>query len=118
MILSPIGLPADESYVWPPLKDIDSVSGRPATKADIQVGRAGFLLQAQDGVSSGIPLRILIPQYAFHVDEESKEKTAVVIIQAEQLQGQQIVAAVDVETDQALVGFLREFELLGTVAPD
>ena len=118
LILSPIGFAADESFVWPPLKGIDSVSGRPATEADVQVGRAAFLLQAQDGVSSGTPLRILIPQYAFHVDEESNEKTAVIVIQAEELQGQQIVAAMDVESGHALVGLLREFEFLGAVAPN
>jgi len=118
LLLSAIVLAANDSQVWPPLSEFDAVSGRAATDADVRDGRAVFLLQAQNGVSTGKPLRIEIPQYAFHVDEETRESTAVVIIQAEELADQRIVGAIVVGSGQALVGLLQEFRLLGTVAPD
>ncbi len=103
--------------MWPSLSDFDSVSGRAATQADFQAGRAVFLLQAED-VSAGRPLDIEIPQYAYHVDEKAKERTAVVIIQAEELDDKRYAGAINIESGQLILGFLWEFELLGSRSPD
>lgn len=108
---------AEETIVWPSLDDVDSVSGRAATQADLDAGRAVFLLQSKD-VSEGIPIDIAIPQYAYHVDIDTNERTAVVIIQAEQLDDRRHAGAVNVKSGQLIVGFLWEFELLGSATPD
>ena len=104
--------------VWPSLEDVDSVSGRAATKADVQAGRAVFLLQSEGDVSAGTPLDIEIPQYAYHVDEETSERTAVVIIQAEEMADKSVVGALDVTSGQFIAALLSEFELLGSDAPE
>ena len=108
---------AEETIVWPSLGDVDSVSGRPATRADVEAGRAVFVLQSED-VSKGVPLDIAIPQYAYHVDADTSERTAVVIIQAEQLDDNHVAGARNVETGQFIAALLWEFELLGTDTPD
>lgn len=108
---------AEETIIWPSLCDVDSVSGRAASKADVQEGRAVFLLQAED-VSAGFPLDIAIPQYAYHIDSETNERSAVVIIQAEKLDDKSYAGALDIESGRYLVAFLWEFELIGTEAPD
>lgn len=59
LLLSAAVLAANDIQVWPPLSEFDAVSGRAATNADVQEGRAVFLLQAQNGVSAGKPLRIV-----------------------------------------------------------
>ena len=102
--------------MWPSLDDIDSVSGRAATKADIEAGRAVFLLQSED-VSKGMPLEIAIPQYAFHINAETNQRTPVVIIQAEELQNNRIVGALSIESGEFIAALFWEFELLGSVAP-
>ena len=108
---------AEEAIVWPSLNDVESVSGRAATQADVDAGRAVFLLQSKD-VSAGTPLDIAIPQYAYHKNADTNEVTAVVIIQAEQLDDTRIAGALDIKTGQLMAALLWEFELLGTVAPD
>lgn len=108
---------AEETIIWPSLCDVDSVSGRAASKADVQEGRAVFLLQAED-VSAGFPLDIAIPQYAYHIDSETNERSAVVIIQAEKLDDKSYAGALDIESGRYLAAFLWEFELIGTEAPD
>ena len=102
--------------MWPSLDDIDSVSGRAASKADVEAGRAVFLLQSED-VSKGTPLEIAIPQYAYHVDAEKNERTPVVIIQAEELQNNRIVGALSIESGEFIAALFSEFEFLGSVAP-
>lgn len=103
--------------MWPSLDDIDSVSGRAATKEDVEAGRAVFLLQSED-VSKGMPLDITIPQYAYHIDAETNERTPVVIIQAEELQGNQIVGALSIASGEFLAALYWEFELLGSAVPE
>ena len=108
---------AEEAIVWPSLADVDSVSGRAATQADIDAGRAVFLLQSKD-VSKGIPIDIAIPQYAYHVDSDKNVRTAVVVIQAEQLDDSRVVGALDVKTGQFIAALLWEFELFGSEPPE
>jgi len=101
---------------WPNLSDVSYVSGRTATEADINAGAAAFILGSR-GASLGVPMAIEIPQYAFHVDEESQKRTRVIIIQAEEMQGQQIIGTLDIHTGDHLIGLFGEFVLLGTTKP-
>ncbi len=102
----------DEPRAWPDLSDFDFVAGRAATKADIEDRRAVFLLQSDD-VSAGIPLEIEIPQYAYHTNSETNERTAVVVVQAEELDGKKYVGAVTIGSRKRLLGYLWEFYLFG-----
>ena len=112
-----VAVSAEEKLVWPSLDDVDAVSGRAATKTDVEEGRAVFLLQSDD-VSKGTPLEIAIPQYAYHIQAETNERTPVVIIQAEEFQDNQIVGALSIESGEFIAALLWEFELLGSVAPE
>lgn len=101
---------------WPDLSTIKFVSERAATEEDINQGAAVFLLQS-DGKNIGRPLNIEIPQYAIHTDGETGEKSNVVVIQAEEANGQQVVGAIVIESNDHMAGLLNEFELLGKVQP-
>jgi len=107
---------AAEEIGWPDLKEIQHVARRPATEADIKNGAAVFLLQSQ-GASSGLPLDIVIPQYALHRDEENGKMTPVIVIQAEESNGKKVIGAYEFKTRKYVVGLLNEFKLLGNKNP-
>ena len=107
----------EQSVFWPDLSTIKYVAQRSATESDINDGAAVFILQTE-GVPIGTPLDINVPQYAIHTDEDSGEKTNVVIIQAEEANGQQVFGALMFETNEFMAGLSNEFELLGQTAPE
>src|SRR5262249_46239678 len=85
-VARPIVAPAyAQADVWPPLPKQEFVAGRAATRADIVAGRAAFVAES-GGVAVGKPLKITVPQYAYHKEEGGK-RTPVIIIQAEEAQG-------------------------------
>ena len=102
--------------MWPPLEGITFTKNKPATEDDVNAGSAVFVLKV-DGNNIGVPLNIEIPQYAYHNDQESGQKIPVIIIQAEEAQGQKYIGAISVEKDQYIAGFANEFELLGINIP-
>lgn len=102
---------------WPDLSAIKYVSKRHAVESDINSGAAVFLLKS-NGINIGTPIDIEIPQYAIHLDGETGMRSNVVIIQAEEANGQQVVGALNVKTQKFIAGFLNEFELLGTNKPE
>src|SRR5512133_2753078 len=103
----------DTKMKWPPLPKKEFLSGRAATKVDVESGRAAFVAML-DGKPVGKPLQIKIPQYAFHLD--GGKKTPVIIIQAEQMDDKKYAGA-RLLSGGELVGFLNEFVLLGTKPP-
>ena len=107
----------EQSVLWPDLSTIKYVAQRSATESDINDGAAVFILQTE-GVPIGTPLDINVPQYAIHTDENSGEKTNVVIIQAEEANGQQVFGALIFDTNEYMAGLSNEFELLGQTAPE
>lgn len=102
---------------WPDLSTIQYVSNRPATEADINDGAAVFLLQSE-GVNIGTPISIDIPQYAIHTDLETGEKSNVVVIQAEEADGRQVIGAIIISSNGFMAGLVNEFELLGQSIPE
>ena len=100
----------------PELSEIKFVSGRTATEKDIAAGAAVFLLES-DGVSIGSPLEIEIPQYAIHTDNENGKTEHVVVIQAEEANGQKVIGALIVSTKEYMAGFMGEFKFLGKKIP-
>ena len=101
---------------WPDLASIPSVSGRAATKDDVAAGRAAFFPE-KNGKSIGTPMRISVPQYAYHIDAASKTRRACVVIQAEEANGLKVLGCRFVEDNSILACLLNEFELLGTKRP-
>ena len=102
---------------WPPLDQVRSISGRAATEADVEAGRAVFVAKSGDTVV-GQPIDITIPQYAYHLDPEaSPQRTPVIIIQAERAQGNSLIGFLEFGTGQIGAGLQQEFELLGTTPP-
>jgi len=63
---------------WPDLELIAHVSGRVATTKDMDSGAAAFVIPVDS-----IPIDMVIPQYAYHIDEEDGLKYPCVVIQAE-----------------------------------
>lgn len=102
--------------VWPDLSNIKYVSQRSATEADINEGAAVFLLQSE-GINIGSPMNLDIPQYAIHTDGETGEQSNVVIIQAEEANGQQVIGALIVGSNEFMAGLVNEFKLLGKAVP-
>ena len=98
---------------WPPLSDFKSISGRYATEEDVNTGAAVFMLRSE-GENIGVPLDIQIPQYAIHTDQETGEKTRVVVIQAEEANGSKVIGAVNIITGEHVAALYFEFEFLGT----
>lgn len=101
--------------MWPELPKEGFITGRAATRDDIDNGHAVFVLEAA-GKIIGQPLDITIPQYAYHVDKKTGERTPGIIIQAEQARGNKIVGMRTFNGTE-IAGLLREYELLGTARP-
>lgn len=99
---------------WPPLPTDEFIRGRAATKEDVDARRAVFVA-AVDGVPVGHPIDITIPQYAYYADRGGK--VAVVVVQAEEAQGRQILGARRFDGSE-IVGLIADFELLGKQPPD
>ena len=98
---------------WPSLPSQGFITGRAATQADVNAGKAAFVAQVGNTII-GKPLPIAIPQYAYFTD--GANKVPVIIIQAEEAQGQKLIGARRANgTD--VVGVLTDFELLGNVRP-
>lgn len=98
---------------WPPLPKTGFIVGHAAKETDIAAGNAVFVA-AVNGVSIGVPINIAIPQYAYF--KENGQKLPVVVIQAEEAQGQKLIGARQAN-GQEVVGTITEFELLGNVQP-
>jgi hypothetical protein len=98
---------------WPPLPKTGFIVGQAATNADVDAGNAAFVA-AINGVSIGVPIKITIPQYAYY--KENGKKLPVIVIQAEEAQGQKLVGARQIN-GQDVVGLIADFELLGSVQP-
>ena len=70
-------------------KNIPFTKGRLATKEDIDLGKAVFQIDGKG--QEHIPLEIEIPSLAYHIDQETNEKTKVVVIQGEQVGNEKVV---------------------------
>jgi hypothetical protein len=101
--------------MWPALPTNEFVVDRPAVEADVNAGRAVFVMRSK-GALIGQPVDVKIPQYAFHTDIETGARTPCILIQAEAA-GDRILAGVRYLDGQIGAGFLSEFELLGTTTP-
>ena len=85
----------------------------PATPADVATGDAVFALQ--DGSEAGAQSpEIEIPRYGFLVDSESGQRQPVIVVQAAELGGLQIVAWTSLDGSETGVATPGDFELLGT----
>lgn len=101
---------------WPELPKTCFVSKRPANVEDVRKGCAAFLIGGPDK-SDGKPLDIEIPQYAYRVDSVSGKKTPVILLQAEERSGTQVVGYSELGTSRIGATLLSEMQLLGTRKP-
>ncbi len=97
---------------WPPLPETGFISGRPATESDMDAGNAVFVSKA-GGQLIGRPLDIEVPQFAIFKDAESRQRTRVIIVQAEEANGAMLLGYREVATGTTGLATLAEFELLG-----
>jgi len=98
---------------WPKLESILFIAGRPATKQDVEIGSAAFVAE-KDGVLIGKPIDIPLPQYAFF--KRGTERIPVIVIQAEEAQGRQMLGAKLLDGEY-LVGTMTEFQLFDNTPP-
>ena len=106
----------ERTVVWPELSEFQFTSGRQATEDDINSGAAVFMLEV-DGKNIGRPIDILIPQYAIHIDQETGERSKVVIIQAEESDVLEAIGAINIATNEYVAALRFEFEFLGQEPP-
>ena len=116
LILISTLLYGQNTMLWPSLSDYKYTSDRQATEDDINLGAAVFMLQVE-GKNIGKPIDIIIPQYAIHIDQETGEKTKVIIIQAEETDDSQVIGAINIQTDEFIAALKFEFEFLGNKKP-
>jgi len=90
---------------------------RPATQANAKRGCAALVIE-NAGVTGGTPLDIQIPQYAWHIDQPSGKRTAVILIKAEEISGIKAVGYREVGAPSLGAALLSEMILLGTDKPD
>jgi len=102
--------------MWPEISEIGFVTGRAANRDDIAAGRAAFVLE-REGRPIGRPIDIPIPQYAYHVDVDTKVKSPCILIQAEEAQGNKVVGLLELPERTFAVATLAELELLGRERP-
>lgn len=107
---------AADKVIWPDLSAYKVVVGRAATEADINAGRAVFVLKSSS-TPIGRPLPIRLPQYAYHVDPVAKTETPCVLIQAEEGNGQKLGGCRVISDGSLLAGFIGEFKLRGQKRP-
>jgi hypothetical protein len=94
---------------WPPLPSKAFIKGRAATKADVDRGRAVFILD-DGGKIVGRPIEMTIPQYGYFKDD----RVFVIVIQAEKApDGRRFIGAKTFD-GKTMVGLLDGLELLGT----
>lgn len=105
-----------EAIAWPDLPDTCFVSGRSATNADVDIGCAAFLINVK-GKAAGTPIKLVIPQYAMHIEQGTGKETPVIIIQAEQNGDIKAVGYRELGTEQLGAALLKEVRLLGTKKP-
>ena len=110
------GAMAGNKITWPKLQDSKFIAGRAATEKDVSDESAVFVLKS-NGTPIGKPLSIPLPQYAIHVDGNTKKRTPCVLIQAEQAGEHKYGGCRIVADGSYLAGLLSEFELLGNHAP-
>ena len=88
--------------------EIPHVSGRIATEEDVKNGNATFRID--DKGQEHKALNIKIPSLAYHIDQETNEKTPVVVIQGEQVGDQKVVGIKYLDgTDGVCLLFELEF---------
>jgi len=80
--------------LWGPVnpdnwKTVSFIKDRIAAEEDIQFGKAVFVVDSQGQEHN--PMNVPIPSLAYHIDQDTSEKTLVVIIQAEVVGNQQLV---------------------------
>lgn len=105
--------PRNAAVVWPPLPSSGFISGRAATKHDIELGNAAFVLES-GGKAEGRPLDIAIPQYGLLRDESTGAEIPVIVIQAESNGTIDVVGCVGIADKVVRVATLPELKLLGT----
>jgi hypothetical protein len=106
-------IPKREQILWPPLPTKGFIAGRTATKEDLARGDAAFFLGMSD------PIKIEIPQYAFHIDEQTGKRSAGIIIQGERTPyGKELVAMQPIDGGGHVVALLAEYKLLGKAQPN
>lgn len=82
--------------LWGPI-DIDEweqtpyLKDRVATEEDVKAGIAVFYIDSKGVDINHTPLSIKIPSLAYHVDQETSEKTLVVVVQGEQTNEEEVV---------------------------
>lgn len=105
---------AAEAPAWPALPSQGFIRGRPATKADVAAGDAVFVVVIGEKVI-GRTLEMPIPQYAYFNDRG--RRIQVVVVQAEEARGKQIVGARALD-GTPVFGFISDFELFGNARPE
>jgi hypothetical protein len=105
--------------MWPDLSQFPSFRHRLATQDDINAGQAAFLVPGPGGPAAppmGTPMKIDVPQYAYHLTEGGI-KVPGVLIQAVQVGVMEVGAIMYLADGKFAVATMNEFELLGTSLP-
>ncbi|MEM7412106.1 MAG: hypothetical protein AAF430_17900 [Myxococcota bacterium] len=102
---------------WPVLPSSGFIVGRAASMADVESGDAVFVAQVGESII-GVPLDLQIPQYAYLTDAGGSDRIRVIIVQAENAGGTDMIGYLQIDDGSQGVGTLAEFELLGIIPPE
>ena len=114
VLLALFGSTGGAEQTWPKLPVSGYIAGRLATEADLKRRNAIFL-SLVDGKPSGVPSTIVVPQYAFLVQEVGK-RLPVVVVQAEETEDGTLFGMRDAEGGEHVATEAEVF-LLGSTHP-
>jgi hypothetical protein len=115
LTLATAALAAD--IAWPDLPKTCYVKGRAGNVSDVRNHCGAFVATSKDGKMIGKALKVVVPQYAYHIDPKTKKKTPVILLQAEDAMGIPIAGFQVVGGGGMMVDTLGSLELLGTKKP-
>ncbi|WP_162052214.1 hypothetical protein [Pontibacter pamirensis] len=84
---------------------------RIATEEDVEAGRAVFFIESEGTDIQHAPLDIGAPSLAYHIDQDTSEKTLVVVIQGEQVDEQEVAGVRYLDGGNGLC-MLQELEFI------
>ena len=103
---------------WPPLNKYCVVLGRAATPQDVADNCAVFAARKLADRNAIKQMNIALPQYAYYNEPNLKRSIPVVVVQAEERNGVQVLGYRDIATGAKGSAMMKDFKLLGVFPPE
>lgn len=96
---------------WPPLPKKGFITGKPATKADVEARRAVFAYIHKS--VKAVPIKMTLPQYGILNVPKTSISIRVIVLQGEKINGRSWLGYIDIKTGKRAVALIENIRLLG-----